>query len=82
VKRRGEPDREDESRRRIVRRVSLYAYALVVATVVVSLVGAAIVAAILHLAGMPFLKTWIIIAVLVIVIPIVGLTVRERWRKP
>jgi predicted PurR-regulated permease PerM len=81
VSRDRELEREAEVRRRIVRRATVYAYGLIAATVAVSLVGAAIVAAVLRLAGMPFLKTWLVIAALVIVIPVVGMMIRERFRK-
>lgn len=64
-------DAHAETRREIMRRASRYMMSFLAAAVGIAVVGAAFVAWLLSLAGMPFLRTWLI-AIVIIVLP--GLT--------
>ncbi|CAN5598173.1 hypothetical protein BH23GEM10_BH23GEM10_05850 [soil metagenome] len=64
-------DPQAETRREIMRRASLYTTSFLAAALGIAVVGAAFVAWLLSLIGMPFLSTWLI-AVVIVVLP--GLT--------
>jgi len=61
-------DHDPERMRAAVRRAGLYSALFIVAAVLVAVVGAALVAWLLTFTGMPFLITWLIVS-LVIVLP-------------
>jgi hypothetical protein len=61
-------DPDAEARRQILRRASLYSAAFLAAGLAVAVVGAAFVAWLLTWRGQPFLRTWLI-AMVVIVLP-------------
>lgn len=61
-------DAEAETRREIMRRASRYMMSFLAAAIGIAVVGAAFVAWLLSLIGMPFLRTWLI-AVVIIVLP-------------
>jgi uncharacterized protein YacL len=59
---------QDDRWRAAIRRAELYSVLFVAAAVAVAVIGAALVAWLLTWTGMPFLRTWLIVA-LVIVLP-------------
>jgi predicted PurR-regulated permease PerM len=78
----GEPrdlDRLEEARRRIVRRAARYMYGFMAAAVVAAVGGAALIAWLFTGAGMPFVKTWAVLVVVILGIPVLG-QVALHWR--
>ncbi|MGH7475530.1 MAG: hypothetical protein ACRELD_04520 [Longimicrobiales bacterium] len=59
-------------RRQILRRAALYAYGLLALAIVVAVGGAAFIAWILMAAGLPFLKTWLVLSAITLGIPALG----------
>jgi hypothetical protein len=58
--------RERETWRRILWRATLYTYAFLIAALVLGVGGAALIAALLARAGLPFLRTWLTVSALVL----------------
>lgn len=75
------PDPEREQRRRIVRQATLWTLIYAASGVGVAVAGAALVAFLLVFAGMPFLATWAVTSVLLLVLPLLALAVRELRAK-
>lgn len=74
-------DRSAEIRRRIILRAQLYTYGFLAAALFVAFAGSAMVAWILSRTGLPFLKTWIAILIIVLLpslVTMVWRAVRER----
>ena len=65
-------------RRALIRQASCYSIGFFAAGLLVAGLGAALVALLLRVAGMPFLPTWLGLSLLVIVVPLVGLLVQAR----
>ena len=63
------PDEFDRERRRIVRKISLITWGLAAGAVVLAVLGGALLAWILTGAGLPFLRTWLLISLLLIAAP-------------
>jgi hypothetical protein len=61
-------DRHSETRRQILRRAALYSAGFMGAGLVIAMIGAAFVAWLLTWRGQPFLRTWLI-ALVIIVLP-------------
>lgn len=71
----------DRERRRIVRQVGLISWGLAAGAVVMAALGGALLAWLLIGAGFPFLRTWVIVSVLLLAIPIaVHLAPRPKKR--
>jgi ABC-type Fe3+ transport system permease subunit len=70
----GDPQRE--AWRRALRRAALYSYGLFAAAVVVSLAGAALIAWLLTRVGFPFVATWLTVAAVMLLIPLIALGLR------
>lgn len=62
---------------RLRRKMRLYTYALVAATAVAVIGGAALVAWLLRPSGLPFRETWLVSGVLILGVPAVGLALRR-----
>jgi len=80
------PDEESlrEERRRIVRRITLWTYAFALAAVLIGLLGGALLAWILTGLGLPFLRTWLMLSIVLVLVPImihVGQSIREARRR-
>lgn len=71
-----EPEAQRRLQRKILRRSALFTYGLVLATLLVAVVGAGAIAALLSLGGAPFLATWIVGSILIVVLP----TLIYLWR--
>ncbi len=63
------PEDFDQERRRIVRQISVITWGLAAGAVVMAVIGGALLAWILIGAGLPFLRTWLIVSVLLLAIP-------------
>lgn len=63
------PEDFDEERRRIVRQVGVISYGLAAAAVFFAILGGALLAWIFMGAGLPFLRTWLILSLLLLAIP-------------
>jgi FtsH-binding integral membrane protein len=59
-------DPEARARQRLVRRATLYTYGFITAGLLIAAGGAALVAWMLSRAGQPFVRTWIIVTVVVV----------------
>ena len=76
-----ELDEEARVRRDIMRRAWLYSYGMLVATLAVAAGGAALIAWLLSRGGLPFVPTWIVLTVVVLLPPLVRIglnAVRDR----
>lgn len=69
-------DPGSEARRRIVKRATLYTAGFMGAALGIAVVGAAVVAWLLTFAGQPFLRTWLIAAVVVVLPGLLAALVR------
>ena len=65
-----------ETRKRIVFRATLYVYGFMTAAIVVAIGGAALVALLVSRAGLPFVKTWIVLSVVILLPSLIMLV----WR--
>lgn len=64
------PEELDRERRRILRRMSLITWGLGTAAVLVAILGGALLAWIFTGAGFPFVRTWIIVSLLLLLVPV------------
>jgi FtsH-binding integral membrane protein len=74
-------DRSAEVRRRIIMRAQLYTYGFLAAALAIAFGGSAMVAWILSRTGLPFVKAWIAILIIVLMpslVTVVWRAVRER----
>ena len=62
-----------------MRRASLYTVTFLLAGVVTAVVGAALVAGLMTLIGMPFLRTWLILSAVVVAAAFAAVVV-QSWR--
>lgn len=80
-----EPEPQKEKRRRILRQAMLFTWGFFLAAVVVAVVGSALVAWLLSTTGLPFLETWIVLSVVVLLIPLIGIgveAIRAKRKRP
>ncbi len=73
-------DSAAEERRRIVRRATLYTWGLLAASMLVAFGGAALLALLVRVPDMSFVKRWLAISALVIV-PATMLYLIQRYRE-
>lgn len=69
--------------RRIMRRASLYTWGFFVAAIGVALGGSALLAWLLARVGLPFVETWLVVSIIVLLPSLIGIVwrgVRERTR--
>lgn len=74
-------DENTEVRRRIRRKATLYTYGFMLAAIGVALGGSALVAWLLSASGTPFLETWIVLSLIVLLPSLLGIVwraIRER----
>ena len=64
------PEEQDRERRRIIRRITLITWGLGAAAVVLAVLGGALLAWVLMGAGWPFLRSWLIISLLLLLVPL------------
>lgn len=61
-----ERDEQHHARRQIVRRATLYSVGFLAAGLFIAVAGAAFVAWLLTRAGLPFMKTWLVVTAIVV----------------
>jgi FtsH-binding integral membrane protein len=74
-------DEHAETRRRIHRKATLYTYGFMLAAIGVAFGGSALVAWLLSTTGLPFVRTWIVLSVVVLLPSLLGIVwraLRER----
>jgi uncharacterized protein YacL len=59
-------DEHDDARRHIVRKATLYSVVFLAAGLGVALAGAALIAWLLSRAGLPFTRTWLVVAAIIV----------------
>ena len=59
-------DEHDSARRQIVRRATLYSVGFLAAGIIIAVGGAALVAWLLTRAGLPFMKTWLVVTAIIV----------------
>jgi hypothetical protein len=59
-------DEHDIARRQIVRRATLYSVGFLAAGIIIAVGGAALVAWLLTRAGLPFMKTWLVVTAIIV----------------
>lgn len=74
-------DAERGEQRELVRKASLYTVGFLTAAAVVAVGGAALIALLLATQGMPFIKTWLVAAVLLLLTPFLVLVVNAFRRR-
>lgn len=77
-------DPEAQARRRIVMRATLYMYGFLTAAIVVALGGAALIAWFASRRGFPFLQTWLVLSMIILLpslLMLVWRAVKERSGK-
>lgn len=72
----GRPDPERQTRRRLIRKATLYTVGFLAAALAVAVAGSALVAWLLATQGLPFGRTWLVLAMLMVLIPGIALLVR------
>lgn len=75
------PEDYDEERRRIIRQVSMLTWGLTAGAIFFAVLGGALIAWILTFAGLPFLRTWLILALLLLVVPLAIHVAPKPWKK-
>jgi membrane protein implicated in regulation of membrane protease activity len=64
------PEDYDEERRRIIRQLSVLTWSLVAGALFFAILGGALLAWIFTGAGLPFLRTWLIVSLLLLLVPL------------
>jgi hypothetical protein len=75
------PEDYDAERRRIIRQLSLLTWGLVAGAILVAIVGGALVAWLFTGAGQPFLRTWLIVTLLVLAVPLALHVAPKPWKN-
>jgi hypothetical protein len=75
------PEDYDEERRRIIHQISVLTWGLGAGAVFFAVLGGALLAWIFTGAGLPFLRTWLIVSLLLLAIPLAVHLAPLPWRK-
>lgn len=75
------PEEFDEERRRIIHQISVLTWGLTAGAVFFAVLGGALLAWILTGAGLPFLRTWLIVSVLLLAAPLAVHLAPKPWKK-
>jgi uncharacterized protein YacL len=59
-------DENDDARRQIVRRATIYSVSFLAAGLIIAVAGAAFVAWLLSRGSLPFMKTWLIVTAIIV----------------
>jgi membrane protein implicated in regulation of membrane protease activity len=73
------PADAERSRNEIIRRATLYSIGFLLAGVATAVLGAALIALLMSLIGMPFLRTWLMLTGVVLAAAVAALLV-QGWR--
>lgn len=80
----GETDKLEEARvvrRRIVRRATYYTLGFIGLAIAIAAIGSAAVAWLVSRSGLPFLETWLILTLVVLIVPLVGMVGGAIWKR-
>jgi hypothetical protein len=75
------PEDYDQERRRIIRQLSVLTWGLTAGAIFFAVLGGALVAWIFTGAGLPFLRTWLIISLLLLAVPLTLHVAPKPWKK-
>jgi uncharacterized membrane protein len=75
------PEDYDKERRRIIRQVSMLTWGLTAGALFFAILGGALLAWIFTGAGLPFVRTWIIVSLLLLAIPLTIHVAPKPWKK-
>ena len=75
------PDDYDRERKRILRRLDMITWGLAGAALLLAVLGGALIAWIVTGAGFPFLRTWVILSLLLLAVPLLVHVAPKPWRK-
>jgi hypothetical protein len=75
------PEDFDEERRRIIHQISVLTWGLTAGAVFFAVLGGALLAWILTGAGLPFVRTWLIVSVLLLAGPLAVHLAPRPWKK-
>jgi uncharacterized membrane protein len=75
------PEDYDEERRRIIHQLSVLTWGLTAGAVFFAILGGALLAWIFTGAGLPFLRTWLIVSLLLLAVPLAVHLAPIPWRR-
>lgn len=75
------PEDYDAERRRIIRQLSVLTWGLTGGAIFFAVLGGLLLAWILTGAGLPFLRTWLIVSLLLLAIPLALHVAPKPWKK-
>lgn len=75
------PEEYDEERRRIIRQISVLTWGLTAGAIFFAILGGALLAWIFTGAGLPFLRTWLIVSLLLLAVPLAVHLAPKPWKK-
>jgi hypothetical protein len=75
------PEDYDEERRRIIRQISVLTWGLTAGAIFFAILGGLLLGWILTGAGLPFFRTWLIVSLLLLAIPLGVHLAPKPWRK-
>lgn len=75
------PEDFDEERRRIIHQISVLTWGLTAGAIFFAVLGGALLAWILTGAGLPFVRTWLIVSILLLAGPLAVHLAPRPWKK-
>jgi hypothetical protein len=75
------PEDFDADRKRIIRQISVVTWGLAAGALFFAVLGGALLAWILTGTGLPFLRTWIILSLLLLAVPLAIHVAPKPWTK-
>jgi uncharacterized membrane protein len=75
------PEDYDEERRRIIRQITVLTWGLTAGAVFFAVMGGALLAWIFTGAGFPFLRTWLLVSLLLLAIPLAVHLAPKPWKN-
>lgn len=75
------PEDYDRERRRIIRQISFLTWGLTGGAIFFAILGGALLAWIFTGAGLPFLRTWLIVSLLLLAIPLAVHLAPKPWKR-
>lgn len=75
------PEDYDAERRRIIRQLSVLTWGLTVGAIFFAVLGGALLAWIFTGAGLPFLRTWLIVSLLLLAVPLTLHVAPKPWKQ-
>lgn len=75
------PEDYDRERHRIIRQISVLTWGLAAGAIFFAILGGLLIAWILTGAGLPFLRTWLILSLLFLAVPLLVHAMPKPWKK-